>query len=117
MESADLRIISEETPKPTAIIQSKEQIFLYDENKGFFIFDNYGAYKNKIPLLKWKNPNVNNNKLLGFETDIIHTYELNSLNPKEWRLPAIIQDYQDLKFSNNRLFVLRKGTLYIYEIK
>ena len=117
LESADLRIISEETPKPTAIVQSKEQIFLYDENKGFFIFDNYGAYKNKIPLLKWKHPDVSNNKLLGFETDTIYTYELNSLNLKEWRMPSVIQDYEDLKFYNNHLFVLKKGTLNIYDIK
>jgi hypothetical protein len=44
-EGQDMRMVVDEVPAPTQILEANNQVLLYDENKGFFIFDFYGAYK------------------------------------------------------------------------
>lgn len=116
-ESGDLRMITEEPPSPQTLIESDNQLYLYDENKGVYLFDYYGSMKNKIPFLKWKNVSVHNNKLIGFEGDKLYSYELNSLNLKEYLLPQFINGYKSIKISGNRLFVLNEEGIFIYQIQ
>lgn len=116
-ESGDLRLITEEAPSPQTIIESNNQLYLYDENEGVYIFDYYGSMKNKIPFLKWKNISVYNNKLIGFNGDKLYSYELNSLNLEEYLLPKFITGYKSIKLSGNRLYVLRDDGIFIYQIQ
>jgi hypothetical protein len=73
--------------------------------------------KNKIPFLKWKNVSVYNNKLIGFNEDTLYSYELNSLNLKEYHLPNFITGNKSIKLSGNRLFVLKDDGIFIYQIQ
>jgi hypothetical protein len=116
-ESGDLRMITEETPLPQTITESNNQLYLYDENKGVYVFDYYGSMKNKIPFLKWKNVSVYNNKLIGFDGEALYSYEFNSLNLQEYLLPKFITGYKSIKLSGNRLFVLKDDGIFIYQIQ
>lgn len=116
-ESGDLRLITEDAPSPQTIIESNNQLYLYDENKGVYIFDYYGSMKNKIPFLKWKNISVYNNKLIGFNGEKLYSYELNSLNLKEYKLPKFITGNKSIKLSGNHLFVLKDDGIFIYQIQ
>jgi hypothetical protein len=116
-ESGDLRMITEDAPSPQTIIESNNQLYLYDENKGVYILDYYGSMKNKIPFLNWKNITVYNNKLIGFDRDTLYSYEINSLNLKEYLLPKFILGYKSIKLSGNRLFVLKDDGIFIYQIQ
>ena len=116
-ESGDLRMITEEVPSPQTIIESDNQLYLYDENKGVYIFDYYGSMKNKIPFLKWENVSVYNNKLIGFDRDTLYSYEFSSLNLQEYLLPKFITGYKSIKLSGNRLFVLKEEGIFIYQIQ
>ena len=116
-ESGDLRIITEDAPSFQNIIESNNQLYLYDENKGVYLFDYYGSMKNKIPFLKWKNVSVFNNKWIGFDKDTLYFYEFNSLNLQEYKLPLFIGSYKSIKLSGNRLFVLKDDGIFIYQIQ
>lgn len=53
-ESADLRLLLQDAPKPTALFESEQHVVLYDPGNGFFLFDLYGGYIKTKPYKKWK---------------------------------------------------------------
>ncbi len=115
-ESADLRMITDEFPSPSAILEHNNQLYIYDENKGFFIFDYYGSMKNKLPFLHWKNPSIERNCIYGFVEQSLFSYELNSLNLQEYKMPDLMNTYSCIKAVNKKLYVLKKEGIYIYQI-
>ncbi len=115
-EGQDMRMVVDEVPTATQILEANNQVLLYDENKGFFIFDFYGAYKNIIPFLHWKNVAIGNKIIYGFDESKLYKYELNSLNLKEYQLPAMFTDYKSIKALNGKLYLLKKNGIEIYYI-
>ena len=116
-ESADLRMLVDEVPAPSELLENNNQLFLYDSKKGFFVFDYYGAYKNLIPLLSWKNIAIGHNLIYGFAGAILYSYELNSLSLNEYHLPEFVKEYKSIKAINNKLYLLKKDGVEIYTIE
>ena len=115
-ETSDWRQIFDETPSPTEIIDRDNYVYLYDEQKGFYIFDYYGSLKNNLPFLHWQHVAIANNKLMGFEGNVLQSYELNSLNLKSYKLPSFFNNYSDIKAMNGKVYLLKKEGIEIYNI-
>jgi len=116
-ESADMRQLMDTVPSPQLIIDSENLVYLYDENKGFYIFDYYGALKNTIPFLHWTDIAVSGNKLMGFSNNKLFSYELRSLNLKTYSLPVFFKDYDAIKAVNGKVYLLKKDAVEIYSVK
>ncbi|MFC4263242.1 hypothetical protein ACFOWM_10160 [Ferruginibacter yonginensis] len=112
----DWRQIFDETPIPTKIIDKDNFVYLYDAEKGFYIFDYYGTFKNNLPFLHWQQIAINNKQIIGFVKDTLYTYALQSLNLKSYQLPTFMQGYISIKAINGKLYLLKKEGLYIYSI-
>ena len=115
-ETIDLRLLFDTVPSPTKIIDKNNFVYLYDENKGFFIFDYYGSFKNNLPFLNWKHIAVYGNKLMGFTGDTFYSYELNSFNLKSYKLPEFFKDYIDIKNMNGKIYLLKKEGVEIFDL-
>jgi len=115
-ETNDWRQIFDTVPSPIQIIDRSNFVYLYDENKGFYIFDYYGSYKNNLAFTQWKHVVVNNNKLMGFVGDTLYSYEINSFNLKTYKLPVFFKDYLDIKAMNGKVYLLRKDGVEIYDL-
>lgn len=115
-ETLDLRQLFDTVPSPTQITDKNNFVYMYDESKGFYIFDYYGSYKNNLPFLHWKHIAVNNNKLMGFVGDTFYSYEINSINLKSYKLPAFFNDYIDIKTMNGKIYLLKKAGVEIYDL-
>ena len=115
-ETLDLRQLFDTVPSPTQIIDKNKFVYLYDENRGFYIFDYYGSFKNNLPFLNWKHVAVYGNKLMGFIGDIFYSYELNSFNLKSYKLPSFLKDYIDIKTMNGKIYLLKKDGLEIFDL-
>jgi hypothetical protein len=115
-ETNDLRQIFDIAPSPNEIIDRDGSVFLYDEQKGFYIFDYYGSLKNNLPFVHWKHIAVANNKLMGFVGDTLNSYELKSLNLKTYKLPVFFKDYIDIKAMNGKVYLLKKDGVEVYRI-
>lgn len=115
-ESNDFRQIFDAAPTPSRIIEKDNYIYLYDETKGFYIFDYYGSFKNTLPFLNWQHVAVTGNRLMGFSSDTLFSYELNSLNLKTYKLPDFLKDYSDIKAMNGKLYLLKKEGVEVYNI-
>ena len=99
------------------IIERDNYIYLYDEHRGFYIFDYYGSLKNNLPFTGWKHVAVSGNRLMGFSGDTLFSYELNSLNLKTYKLPDFFSGYKDIKALNGNVYLLRKEGVEIYKIR
>ena len=116
-ESADMRQLVDSVPSPQLIIDSDNLVYLYDEKKGFYIFDYYGALKNRIPFLNWTDVAISRNKMMGFSNNKLFSYELKSLNLKTYTLPAFFNDYDAIKAVNGKVYLLKKDAVEIYSVQ
>ena len=115
-ETLDLRQLLDTVPSPSQITDKNNFVYLYDENRGFYIFDYYGSYKNNLPFLYWKHIAVNGNKLMGFVDDTFYSYEINSFNLKSYKLPVFFKDAIDIKIMNSKVYLLKKEGVEIYNL-
>ena len=116
-ETTDLRLLFDSVPSPTQITDRDNFVYLYDESKGFFIFDYYGTLKNNLPFLHWQHIAISGNSMYGFVNDKLYSYELKSLNLKSYTLPAYFNDNINIKAINGKIYLLKKDGVEIYSVK
>lgn len=117
METVDFRTFLQETPSPLKIIDRENYVYLYDTAKGFYIFDYYGSFKTKLPFIGWKNIEVNNKMMYGFNNNTMFTYTLNSLMIKEYPLPSDFVVCIAMKAMNGKVYLLKNNGIDIYRVK
>ena len=115
-ETNDWRQIFDTVPTPSVIIDRENYVYLYDDAKGFYIFDYYGSFKSKLPFLNWQHIAVASGRLMGFVNDTFYTYELSTFNLKSFKLPDFFKDYRDIKAMNGKLYLLKKTGVEIYNL-
>ena len=116
-ESTDWRMLINEVPSPSQIIDRDQFVYLYDSSKGFFVSDYYGSYKNNIPFLYWQNSSINNNGIMGVVKDSLMLYDLATHELSRFLLPGFLQNSLSIKAINSRLYALKKEGLEIYRLK
>jgi hypothetical protein len=116
-ETTDFRMLFDSVPSPTQLTDKENFVYLYDAEKGFYIFDYYGAFKNRLPFLNWKNIAVSEKNMYGFADNKLYSYELNSLTLKEYKLPAFIASNAEIKAINGKVYLLKNDGIYIYSVK
>ena len=116
-ETTDLRQVFDAAPMPTKIIDNNSNLYLYDTQKGLFVFDYYGSLKQKIPLKEWTNIAISNNNVLGISGDVLNNYDIKTLVTKTYKLPAFFTNYKDLIALNGKVYLLKKTGVEIYTIQ
>lgn len=117
METTGWRILFDSVPSPAQLIDRNNYIYLYDPEKGFYIFDYYGGFKNRLAFLSWKNVDVSAKNIYGFRNNILYSCEISTLNLKEYNLPSYIRDYKAIKAINGKLYLLKDTGVDIYILK
>ncbi len=107
METVDFRLIFDSVPTPIQILDRDGFVYLYDPKKGVYVFDYYGAFKNKLSFPNWKNIAVIEKNLYGFDNSNLYSYSLGSLNLKQYPLPAAFKNYTSLKVGSNKIYFLK----------
>jgi hypothetical protein len=117
LETVDFSSLFDSIPSPVKITDKDGFVYLYDPNKGFYIFDYYGSLKNRLPFLHWHSVEVIGKTMYGFDSTTLYAYAANSLDLREYTLPAAFKDALQIKISNNKVFVLKKDGLYVFSVK
>ena len=121
-ETIDFRMVFDSIPSPVQILDTDGFVTLYDPNKGFYIFDYYGALKNKLSFLQWKNVavisnKVTGNKLYGFGDSVLYQYQTGSLQLKEYKLPDVFNQSIQIKAGNGKVYLLNTLGLSQYSVQ
>jgi hypothetical protein len=116
-ETTDWRMLFDSVPSPSRIIDRTNYVYLYDAEKGFYIFDYYGGFKNRLTFLDWTDVEVSGKNIYGFHNNVLYSYELNSLNLKEYKLPPFFGDYIGIKAMNGKVYLNKGNRIDIYQVQ
>lgn len=114
LKTSDFRQLFTVVPTPQSIFDRNKLVYLYDPNTGVYIFDYYGALKNKILITGWDNLVVGASYIWGNDTKNIYRYRFNNFRYDEWPLPPGFESYTNYLFKDNIFYALNKDGLDIY---
>ena len=114
-ETADMRQILDEAPEPIAIFDSENAVYLYDPEKGFFIFDYYGAFIKSLPFKGWKDVSVNGNLMYGFADGKLQAYESKTLKLDTFPF-ALKETDKKVLVVNNNVFLLNETGVHVFSL-
>ncbi len=116
-ETQDFRLLFDSVPSPQKIIDSDGFVYLYDPEKGLYVFDYYGSFKNKLPFLHWTDITVIDKQIYGFDKEHLYRYSPPFPDAKKYSLSPALQDNNSIKVSNHKIYVLKNQQLKIYSLQ
>lgn len=117
LETPDFRQLFGEAPVPQKIFDQDQYVYLYDSAKAVFVFDYYGALKNKILITGWQNFKVTGKFIFGSKSNQLFRYNIRTFWYDEWKMPAELFNTLAFNFSSTRLYALKKDSIEIYSIR
>lgn len=116
-ETTDFRQLFDQAPVFTSITDHDGFIYLYDTLKGVFVFDYYGALKNKIQITGWKNFKVAGRYIFGERNDSFFRYQPATFLLQNMFLPAGFRQAVLINFTSSKAYALRKDELDVYSLR
>ncbi len=116
-ETVDFRLLFDSIPTPVRIIDSDGFVYLYDPEKGLYIFDYYGSFKNKLPFLNWTDIAIIDKQIYGFDKNYLYRYLPPAPDLKKYKLTESLQNNNSIKVSNHRIYILKNQRLQIYSLQ
>lgn len=116
LESADLRLVFDESLSPVKIIDNNGQLYLYDNRLGWLIFDYYCALKKRLLFAHWQDVNADDNVLTG--RDELHFFyaSQNDIDFHSVQSNISLTDVIKTKREQDKLYVLTNEGLVIYNV-
>ena len=115
-ETVDFRLLFDSVPEPKKIIDRDGFVYLYDPEKGVYIFDYYGSFKTKLTFLNWTNIEVYGKTIYGFDKQSVYKYSPPLPDVAAYLLPQELQNATALKIANHRIYILKNGKLSVYSL-
>jgi len=113
-QSGDFRMIFDSMPSPQVIIDQEKSVYLYDSSKGVYVFDYYGAFKNRLPFTGWADFTVINKVMYGRKGEFLYRYEQGTLNLQQFAVTAGISTSKKIRITPSFLYALREGVIEVY---
>ncbi|MBS1737840.1 MAG: hypothetical protein JSS98_14740 [Bacteroidetes bacterium] len=117
MESTDFRRLFDEAISPQNLVDDNGLLYLYDPERGLFIFDYYGSFKRKIAELHWDDFTIIEKKIYGFDANNLYEYHALTNDVTTTPFPEIIKGSSELKIMNHKIYVLKAQQLTIYSMQ
>ena len=110
-ETVDFRTIFDEAPSPVSIFDRDAYVYLYDPEKGVYVFDIYGAFKTKVSYYGLKDFTVFGKTIVGLQDQYLVTYITGTLTEAKAKLPAVAANRQKAIVQPGHLFLLVNGEI------
>ena len=116
MESTDFRMIFDEVPQPQLLFDRDGQLYLYDSSKGVFVFDYYGAFKNKYSFTNYTDLQIiDKNTITARNTNNLILYKPLTLQMDYFNIMQSKSKFASIRFTGKRLYALTtNGDIEIY---
>ena len=116
LETSDFRLLFDQAPEIKNIFDQDGYVYLYDPRQSVFVFDYYGALRNKILITGWDDLKVAGKFIFGINNDTLHRYEIKTFRTGEEKLPGPLKNSSKVNFTTSRLYALKKEMLEIYSL-
>ena len=115
--TTDFRQLFGEAFSFTSISDQDGFLYLYDKNKGVYVFDYYGALKNIFSLTGYNNFRAVGKFITGTRNDSLMRYYPANFLLQEVRLPEAFRKAQSILFTATKAYALKKDELDIYQLR
>lgn len=115
--STDFRQLFDDAFSFTAINDHDGYLYLYDKNKGVYVFDYYGTLKNIFTLTGYNNFKAVGKFITGTRHDSLMRYQPGTLVMQEVKLPESFRKAQSILFTSTKAFALKRDELEIYQLR
>lgn len=117
-ESNDFRLFVNNPPQPGFIFDNGTYVYLYDAQKGFYVFDYFGTLKIQYNYPGWQNVCIWNGKLYGLSEDrkTLHIFDERMGKLQSFSFPANVAG-TSIKFMGGKLVALKSDGLEIFDFK
>lgn len=116
-ETPDFRMLFDSVPSPVSIVDRDGFVYLYDPEKGIYIFDYYGAFKSKLAFLHWKDFDVIGKQIYGFDEKNYFVYRTGTFDLKQYALPFAFREFTSLKLGNEKVYVLKNDMVEVFSLQ
>jgi hypothetical protein len=116
-ETVDFRLLFDAVPSPQKIIDCDGFVYLYDSQKGIYLFDYYGSFKSKLPFLHWTDFEVIGKTIYGFDKENLYKYTPPLPDIKKYKLPETLRNTHSINISNHKIYILKDQQLEIYSLQ
>ena len=113
-ETTDLRQVLDVIPSPHTLIDRDGFVYVYDDTKGLYVFDYYGALKNTLLLPGITDLRVIGKTIAGRRQNKLVRYTLGTLELQEQPLPATIQDAEKIYITQQGIYMLNEAGIEKY---
>ena len=113
-ETVDFRQLFDPAPLPQRIYDEDQFVYLYDSSLAVYVFDYYGALKNKVLINHWQNFKVTGKFIYGSSANILYRYNIKTYREEQWILPEEIRNAKAFNFTSTRLYALRRDNIDIF---
>jgi hypothetical protein len=110
----DFRMIFDSVPRPQFMVDHNKSLYLYDPTKGVYIFDYYGAFRNRVTFTGWTDFTVINKTIYGRDSSHFFSYEPGTLKLTAYPLPSSFHNSPRIIIMPGSLYVLRSNGLQVY---
>lgn len=107
--------LARETIQPDFMVEVGNWLYLNDPEKGVFVFDLFGTFFKKVPLVGLHNFQVFDEDIFYFDEGKLRSYHLRKMEEHEYILPE--QDCIAARMEKERLMLLKSKALLIYKVK
>jgi glutaredoxin-related protein len=114
LETVDFRLLFGEAPQIVKIFDQDGSIYLYDPVQMVYVFDYYGALRNKVLITGWDNFKVTGKYIFGTANRALYRYGITNFRLDEEPLPAFLANAKKINFTSARLYALVPEELRIY---
>lgn len=116
LESADFRSALNASISPQRILNDNGFVYLADTTSGVFVFDNYGSFKRKVPLMNWQSIAVNRNNIISTKNETITIFNSNTLLQSQKKNP-FFAPYVHSFVSADKFISFSPHNLAVYQIR
>lgn len=115
-QTVDFRLLFDSAPDPEKIIDRDGFVYLYDPQKGIYIFDYYGSFKSKLTFLHWTDIEVIGKSIYGFDEKNLYKYTPPIPDFTTYALPPELENNSSIQISNRKIYVLKNKQLSVYNL-
>ena len=116
-QTTDTRQFAEQVPDPDIIVDQGGLVYLNDLQKGIFVFDHYGAYKQLVPVPALADMSVIDKNLWGRNKGLFIRYGLGEAGAQSAPIPAAYLPAIKIRIKREGVYVLKASGLDIYHRK
>ena len=116
METADFRSVFNQTISPQKIINDNGLVYLADTLNGVFVFDNYGSFQKKIPLVNWQSIAISKSNIISTSNEWIIVYNPSSFMETKKRNP-FFAPYLHSFTTTNKLVTFTNTKLQVWQYR